>query len=120
MYTCGIVEDEYLARKLLLSYIERFSGLEVRWAIETIACSLDLSQVDIVFLDLLDIPSSNSFATSEGIMQFANKFPAVVITTAYNKGYVENIGVAHVSILTKPYTYDEFAKVVEGCLLNKQ
>jgi DNA-binding LytR/AlgR family response regulator len=108
MYTCGIVEDEYLARKLLLSYIERFSGLEVRWAIETIACSLDLSQVDIVFLDLLDIPSSNSFATSEGIMQFANK------------GYVENIGVAHVSILTKPYTYDEFAKVVEGCLLNKQ
>jgi DNA-binding LytR/AlgR family response regulator len=116
MYTCGIVEDEYLARKLLLSYVERFPDLEARWAIETIANPNDLSLVDIVFLDLLDIPSASTMIISEGIKEFVDDFPAIVITTAYAKSYAESIGIAHRSILTKPYTYEEFARVVKQCL----
>ena len=99
MYTCGIIEDEDLAQQLLIKYINRYAGLEISWS-----------------LDLLDNPSNALGLMSGGIKEFALHFPNIIITTAYPVEYVKSVGVRHTHVLTKPYTYLAFEKVVTATL----
>jgi two-component SAPR family response regulator len=115
MYTCGIVEDEYLARKLLIKYINKFEKLNILWHSETIPNLHALPNVDLVFLDLLDVPL-NSFELSEGINEFALHCQNIIITTAYAEDYVRRTGLPYSYILTKPYTYSTFATTVTAVL----
>ena len=116
MYTCGIIEDEDLAQQLLIKYINRYAGLEISWSSETILNPRSVPQVDIVFLDLLDNPSNALGLMSGGIKEFALHFPNIIITTAYPVEYVKSVGVRHTHVLTKPYTYLAFEKVVTATL----
>lgn len=111
MYTCGIIEDEYLAQELLVKYIDRFEGLEIKWLIETITAPSDLAGVDIVFLDLLDNPS-NEFRISPEMRLFAAHFSNVIITSAFPLESVAQVNIPHVQLLTKPYNYTDFANAV--------
>jgi DNA-binding LytR/AlgR family response regulator len=122
MYTCGIVEDEYLAQDILIRYINKYGNINVRWVFESIRDIHTVEKTDLLFLDLLDIPS-NDFKTdeslnkvSEGISQFAQTFPKVVICTAYSAEYVKNIGIHHSRILMKPYTYAAFEEAMAAIL----
>jgi two-component SAPR family response regulator len=115
VYTCGIIEDEYLAQQLLMKYINRYADLKIVWASETVLNPDLAPPVDIVFLDLLDNPS-NTFTISEGINEFASQFPHVIITTAFPIEYVKSAGIHYTHVLTKPYTYLAFEKAVNAAL----
>lgn len=117
MFTCGIIEDEYLAQELLVKYINRFVELEIKWLIEAITSPSELLNVDIVFLDLLDNPS-NDFRISPEMRNFAAYFPNVIITSAFPPECVAQVNIPHVQLLTKPYTYNDFANAVTQTMAN--
>lgn len=125
MYTCGIIEDEYLAQEILLKYIERHGNIKVSWSLDSIrdiSSIATIERVDVLFLDLLDVPS-NDFKTdnklnkvSEGINEFAQHFSKVIITTAYPAEYVKSIGIHHSQVLMKPYTYSAFEQALASMM----
>lgn len=117
MFTCGIIEDEYLAQELLVKYINRFVGLEIKWLIETITSPSELPNVDIVFLDLLDNPS-NDFRIGPEMRHFAAHFSNIIITSAFPPESVAQVSIPHVQLLTKPYTYHDFANAVTQTMAN--
>lgn len=95
--------------------------MEIKWALETIG-EADATNVDVLFLDLLDTPS-NDFKTdnrlnkvSEGLHEFIQGFSKVIITTAYPVEYVNSLDIRCDYILVKPYTYSSFVKALEHTL----
>ena len=81
--TCLIIDDEKLARDLLLEYLESFSEIEVigecakgNEAVEKI----DKLKPDLIFLDV-QMPGMNGFDVLEEI----DHEPYVIFTTAYDQ-----------------------------------
>ncbi|GAB3636809.1 hypothetical protein GCM10027422_23990 [Hymenobacter arcticus] len=98
-----------------MKYIRQYGALDVLWASETIFPPGAAAQVDLVFLDLLDV-SSNKFGVSEGISEFAAHFANIIITTAYPVEYIQRTGLPHSQLLIKPYTYPDFEAAVTAAL----
>lgn len=118
IFTCGIVEDEELARALITKYVQRYSQLRLAWCIESLSDTVDEQQtppVDLVFLDLLDKPN-DSYRIGDGVRVNADQFQSVIITTAYPEAFVQSLGIRYLKVLTKPFTYPMFEQVVTQAL----
>lgn len=118
VFTCGIVEDEELARALITKYVQRYSQLRLVWCIESLSDTVDEHQtppVDLVFLDLLDKPN-DSYRIGDGVRIHADQFQSVIITTAYPEAFVQSLGIRYLKVLTKPFTYPMFEQVVSQAL----
>lgn len=117
-YTCGIVEDEELARKILLRYIKRHPRLRVAWVLDSLSreSPQDLRpDIDILFLDLLDSPHDAS-GISRDVRIAPSQYEHIVITTAYTLPYVQQQGIRFSKLLHKPFTYAMFEQVVDELL----
>ncbi len=106
-----IVDDEPLARKGLLAYIQKVSYMEVKGefnnAIEALSF-LKNASVDVLFLDI-NMPKIDG-------LNFANALknpPLIVFTTAYREYAVESYELGGFDYLVKPITFERFFTTCE-------
>jgi len=108
---CLIVEDEPLARNLLIDYVSKIPSLEL---VKTCSNALDAMEVlnkqniDLLFLDI-QMPE----ITGISFFKALNKKPFVIFTTAYSEYALEGYELDVVDYLLKPITFERFLKAVD-------
>ncbi len=103
---CVVIDDEELARQLILSHIEKVDFLEAINDFENPIEAIPLiksSSIDVIFLDI-QMPEikGTDFARLLG-----NKIQ-VIFTTAYSEYALEGFDLNAVDYLLKPITFDRF------------
>ena len=111
MIRCIAIDDEPLALRQLVSYIEKVPFLELAGACPSAAKAkeiLDRESVDVLFVDI-NMPDVSG-------MDFVKSLaapPMIVFTTAYSEYAVEGFKVDAVDYLLKPFGLDDFRKAAE-------
>ncbi|NBW37365.1 MAG: response regulator [Cytophagia bacterium] len=108
---CLVVDDEPLARKLLISYVETCHDLVLAGACSTAMearIKLREEKIDLVFLDI-QMPQ----LTGMQLLQTLNTKPAIVFTTAYRDYAPEAFEVDAMDYLVKPISQERFLKAVD-------
>ena len=112
--TCAIIDDEPLAVKLLESYAQKTSFLNLvatyGSAVEAMY-ALQTSPVDILFLDI-QMPDLTG-------LDFARMIPSsihVVFTTAFREFAIDGYKVGAVDYLLKPVAYTDFLSAAQRVL----
>ncbi len=109
-YTCIIVDDEPLARRLIQNYLSDLVELEClkecKNALEAIDF-LSQNKVDLMFLDIR-MPG----LTGIGLLEKVAHPPLTVITTAYDEYAVKAFELDVIDYLVKPIAPERFAKAV--------
>jgi two-component system LytT family response regulator len=106
MLSCLIIDDEPLAIKLLLDYVNKTDGLEL---INTFSNPIEGLQflgetpVDLVFLDI-QMPE----LTGIQFMKIMNKKTNFILTTAYNQYALEGYEFDVIDYLLKPISLERF------------
>ena len=106
--TCIIVDDEPVARKVLLEFIEEIEYLEFIGQAENTLRAMTLLQnnaVDIVFMDI-NMPKINGV----DFLKNSNLQSQVIMTTAYADYAVEAFGLNVLDYLVKPIAFPRFVK----------
>ncbi|MEQ9405163.1 MAG: LytTR family DNA-binding domain-containing protein [Cyclobacteriaceae bacterium] len=105
---CMIIEDEPLARDVLISYINDLDFLSLEFicsdAMEAINL-LDKNTVDLIFLDI-NMPKLSGLSFYRSL----NKKPHVIFTTAYAEHAVEGFELEAMDYLLKPFSFERFLK----------
>lgn len=111
MINCIVVDDEPLARELMVSYIEQVPELtctgQFGSAIEAFA-ALHAQPVDVILLDI-DMPGINGLS----FIRSLKKSPRVIFTTAYTEYAVEAFELEATDYLVKPVTFERFLKAIQ-------
>jgi len=101
-----LIEDEPLAREILLGYIQKIPSLQLLGvcsnALEAFAL-LGEQKIDLLFLDI-NLPDMNG-------MQFIKTLkdaPAVIFTTAYPQYALESYEINAIDYLLKPISFERF------------
>ncbi len=110
MYKCLVVDDEPLARDLMVNFLEK-TPLVSR--IDTCQSALEAGQMlknnefDIILLDI-NMPdlSGTDFAKS------LSNPPKIIFTTAYKEYSLDGFEIGAVDYLLKPITFDRFYKAI--------
>ena len=113
-YNVVIVDDEYLAQKLLQDYVSKVDALQV-----VAVCSnafeamnaLKNHQVDIMFLDI-QMPD----LTGLELVKSLEHKPAVIFTTAYSEYAVDAFNLSVVDYLLKPFDFPRFFQAVSKAI----
>ena len=126
MIRCIAIDDEPLALKKLVTYIQKIPFLELvaqcHSAIEAQKI-IDQQEVEAIFLDI-NMPDLNGMDFAKSMNQDHSKGPVLVFTTAYSEYAVEGYKANGVGYLLKPYGFDEFEaaaqKVKDVCEIRQQ
>jgi len=105
------VEDEPLARNLLVEYVKKVSYLELTEATSNPLHALEVlrnNPIDLMFLDI-QMPE----ITGITLLKTLQKKPLVILTTAYSEYALESYDLDVVDYLLKPITFDRFLKAVD-------
>ncbi len=105
-----MVDDEFLALKLLEDYISRLPGLEVVAKTKSVAEALDIlakEQIDLLFLDI-QMP----ILSGVNLFKSLQKKPLAIFTTAYAEYAVEAFDLNAVDYLLKPYGFERFVQAI--------
>ncbi len=114
---CIVVDDEELARALLISYIEKLDFLNLVGEAENPLEALQLMKehdVDVLFLDI-QMPEIKG--TDFAKMVDANT--KIIFTTAYSQYALEGYELNAVDYLLKPITFERFVTAVNKVKNNK-
>ena len=107
---CIVVDDEPMAREILISYIEKISNLELvkscKNALEAFEI-LNAQKIDLLFLDI-NMPEVSGLSLAKMI----GKESKVIFTTAYRDYAVEGFNLKAVDYLLKPIAFDRFLEAV--------
>lgn len=110
-YTCIIVDDEPLARRLLTNYVHKTPHLKLadtfKNALEVIEF-LNTNTVDLLFSDIR-MPGLSGIGLVEG----NENLPAIIFTTAYEEYAVKAFELAVIDYLVKPFPLERFQKAVK-------
>ena len=109
-YNVVIVDDEFLAQKLLQDYVSKVDSLQI-----VAVCSnafeamnaLKNNQVDIMFLDI-QMPD----LTGLELVKSLEHKPAIIFTTAYSEYAVDAFNLSAVDYLLKPFDFQRFFQAV--------
>ena len=113
-YNVIIVDDEYLARKLLQDYVSKVESLQL-----VATCSnafeameaLNNNRVDIMLLDI-QMPD----LTGLELVKSLEKKPAVIFTTAYSEYAVDAFDLAVSDYLLKPFDFPRFFQAIHKAI----
>lgn len=111
-YNCIVIDDEYLARKLMADYISKIPQFNLIGsfdsAVEAIT-AISKGNVDVIFTDI-EMPdmSGMDFIKNLGLA-FT---PVVVFVTAYPQYAVQGFEVSATEYLLKPVSFPRFIKAV--------
>lgn len=110
MIRCVIIDDEPLARKLLIDFIDKTPTLKLEGSFSSALKSLDVLHnrpVDVIFLDI-QMPD----ITGIDFLKTLKKKPFVVLTTAYAEYALEGFELDVVDYLLKPFDFSRFLKSI--------
>lgn len=116
--TCLIVEDEPLARSLLVDYVNKTPSLHLAGACASAMEALEAlrkNPVDLLFLDI-QMPE----ITGITFLKILQKKPLVIFTTAYSQYALEGYELDVVDYLLKPITFERFLKAVDKAVTRLQ
>jgi two-component system LytT family response regulator len=112
-----VIEDEPLALKKLVSFIDKIEYLEIAKtfdnAIEAISY-LKSNDIDLIFLDI----QMEEFSGIQ-FLETLNQRPKVIITTAYDKYALKGYELDVFDYLLKPFTFERFIKAVDKVFKSK-
>lgn len=111
MIKCLVVDDEPLALRQLVSYIEKIpyfecaascmNGIEAREV-------LDGGNIDVLFVDI-NMPDMSGM----DLVRSLSRPPMIVFTTAYSEYAIEGYKVNAIDYLLKPFSFEDFEKVAQ-------
>jgi DNA-binding LytR/AlgR family response regulator len=108
---CVIIEDEPLARNLLVEYVKKVPSLNLIEAFSNPLAAMETlrsAPVDVLFLDV-QMPE----ITGISLLKILKKKPLVVLTTAYSQYALEGYELDVADYLLKPITFERFLKSVD-------
>lgn len=118
MYKVLIVDDEFLARKLLQGYVEKIPELEIAGtaanAFEAFK-AIKEQAVDILLLDI-HMPDLNGL----DFARTCHDIPAIIFTTAYSEYALESYEVSAVDYLLKPIALPRFEEAIQKAISKVQ
>jgi two-component system, LytTR family, response regulator LytT len=100
------IDDEPLALKLVVGYIEKTPFLELSGSFDNPLSAMEFMELNTVDLIFLDIQMPDLTGT-----QFARTLtqgPKIIFTTAYEKYALEGFRLEAVDYLLKPFGYEDF------------
>jgi DNA-binding LytR/AlgR family response regulator len=106
-----IIEDEPLARNLMIDYVKKVPTLHLLDAFPNPLAAmqtLQSAQIDILFLDV-QMPE----ITGISLLKILKRKPMVVLTTAYSQYALEGYELDVADYLLKPITFERFLKSVD-------
>ena len=113
-YNLVIVDDEFLARKLLQDYVSKINSLQLvascANAVEAIE-ALKNNKVDILLLDI-QMPD----ITGLELVQSLEHKPAVIFTTAYSEFAVDAFNLGVTDYLLKPFDFPRFFQAISKAI----
>src|SRR3990170_877840 len=108
---CVIVEDEPLARNLMVEYVRKVPSLNL---IE--ACSSPLTALEVLrknTIDLLFLDVQMPELTGISLLKVLKNKPLVILTTAYSEYALEGYELDVADYLLKPITFERFLRSVD-------
>jgi DNA-binding LytR/AlgR family response regulator len=106
-YNCLIVDDEPIARKIIVGYIMQLPFLSVAGECIHAKSALEYlktnTEIDIIFLDI-NMPNLSGLQ----LVKIAKPRQAIVFTTAYAEHAVESYELNAVDYLLKPFSLERF------------
>lgn len=109
-YSCIIVDDEPLARKLLTHYIEKTPQLALKESFKSASEVIDYLNSNSVDLIISDIRMPR--ITGISMIENNEMIPAVIFTTAYEEYAVKAFELDVIDYLVKPFPLERFQKAV--------
>ncbi|MER3465164.1 MAG: DNA-binding response regulator [Chitinophagaceae bacterium] len=113
-----VIDDEPLARSILLEYLQNFPQIEVLQecndGFEGVK-AINQYNPDFIFLDI-QMPKINGFE----VLELIENPPAVIFTTAFDEFAIKVFEVHAVDYLLKPFSKERFDKAIEKFLNNSQ
>jgi DNA-binding LytR/AlgR family response regulator len=110
-YKCLVVDDEPIARKIIINYIEKMPLLQLASEIINAFSAIDYlkthEDVDIIFLDI-NMPNLSGFQ----LLKILQPKQPIIFTTAYTEYAVESYELNAVDYLLKPFSFERFTKAV--------
>ena len=109
-YSCLIVDDEQLARKLLKEYVSKITSLELKGMCKNPLEAMEIMErerIDILFLDI-QMPELTGIEFAKTLTQK----PVIIFTTAYSEFALEGYQLDVIDYLVKPFPLDRFIKAV--------
>ena len=106
--TCIAIDDEPLALRQVISFIEKLPFLELVGQCSNAFQALDLleqQQVDLMFVDI-NMPDLNGL----DFVKSLDQTPLLVFTTAYDQYAIDGFKVHAIDYLLKPFSFAEFSK----------
>lgn len=107
---CIIIDDEPIARNILLEYIQRDNRLQLTGNYAMVADALrelNLKKPKLIFLDIR-MPGIDGFEMLRSMPQH----PYIIFTTAYREYAVEGFNLNAVDYLLKPFSFERFLQAV--------
>lgn len=111
MYKVLIVDDEFLARKLLQGYVSQISDLEVIGTAANAAEAFKAIKehpIDIMLLDI-HMPDLNGI----DFARTCKSVPAIIFTTAYSEYALASYEVSAIDYLLKPIALPRFIEAID-------
>jgi len=115
MYKILIVDDEFLARKLLQDYVKKMPELELAGTAQNAFEAFSFCKenpVDILLLDI-HMPDLNGIELARTL----KNVPAIIFTTAYSEYALESYEVSAVDYLLKPIALPRFMQAIEKAIV---
>ena len=110
-YSCFVVDDEPIARKIITGYIAQMPILSLAGtcinALECIEFLRAHPAIDIIFLDI-NMPHLSGMQ----MLKIIQPQQPVIFTTAYSAHAVESYELNAIDYLLKPFSFDRFTKAV--------
>jgi DNA-binding LytR/AlgR family response regulator len=107
---CIIVDDEQIAREILISYLDKITQIKVVASCKNVQNAmvvLEKNNIDLILLDI-NMPEISG-------MQFAkilDKKIKVIFTTAYREYAVDGFNIQAIDYLLKPISFERFNSAI--------
>lgn len=115
-YNCLVVDDEPIARKIIVNYIEQMPLLQLAGECINALSAIDHlrthTNVDIIFLDI-NMPNLSGLQ----LLKILQPQQPVIFTTAYAEFAVESYELNAVDYLLKPFSFERFTKAAYKAII---
>lgn len=109
-FNCIIIDDDEIDRLTVLSYVKRFSNLNIVGVFESAENALqilDKQEITVLFLDI-DMPSLNGLEFRKKAMNV----PVCIYITAHPEHAVESFEIDTLDFIVKPIKKDRFIQAI--------
>jgi DNA-binding LytR/AlgR family response regulator len=111
IYKCLVVDDEPIARKVIINYINKMPFLQLAGESINAFSAIDFlrthNDIQIIFLDV-NMPNLSGLE----LLKITQLQQPIIFTTAYSEYAVESYDLNAIDYLLKPFSFERFTKAV--------